>query len=256
IAHSEAAGVWRVEGGMHAFAQALRRLGEARGITIRMNTEVTRLEMQDGRVAAVHTRDGRLACDEAIFNGDPRALAKGLLGPVGRSAISPRPLEKRSLSANVWAFAAQAEMRGTDDLVHHNVFLCADPRTEFGPLAAHRTPEDATLYICAEDRGTGLTPPALERFEIIANAPPLEAHTPHHHPPTAKEIERCRQRTHRTLAQFGLTFDRPLPDAALTTPAAWEARFPASAGSLYGQSPHGLMAAFQRPTARTNVKGL
>ncbi|MEM6728285.1 MAG: FAD-dependent oxidoreductase, partial [Pseudomonadota bacterium] len=80
IAHSEAAGVWRVEGGMHAFAQALRRLGEARGITFRMNTKVTRLEMQGGRVAAVHTRDGRLACDEAIFNGDPRALAQGLLG--------------------------------------------------------------------------------------------------------------------------------------------------------------------------------
>ncbi|MEM6481684.1 MAG: FAD-dependent oxidoreductase, partial [Pseudomonadota bacterium] len=42
----------------------------------------------------------------------------------------------------------------------------------------------------------------------------------------------------------------------LTTPQQWETLFPGSCGSLYGQSPHGTMAAFQRPVARTKVKGL
>jgi 1-hydroxycarotenoid 3,4-desaturase len=32
--------------------------------------------------------------------------------------------------------------------------------------------------------------------------------------------------------------------------------FPGSDGSLYGRSPHGMMAAFARPTARTKTKGL
>ena len=32
--------------------------------------------------------------------------------------------------------------------------------------------------------------------------------------------------------------------------------FPASQGSLYGRSPHGMMAAFKRPTARTRCRGL
>jgi len=32
--------------------------------------------------------------------------------------------------------------------------------------------------------------------------------------------------------------------------------FPGSDGSLYGRSPHGMMAAFARPTARTQTTGL
>ena len=36
----------------------------------------------------------------------------------------------------------------------------------------------------------------------------------------------------------------------------FDALFPGSPGSLYGRSPHGMMAAFERPTARTTVPGL
>ena len=58
------------------------------------------------------------------------------------------------------------------------------------------------------------------------------------------------------MAQFGVSFS-PTPDATtVTTPQTFAQMFPASQGALYGQSPHGLMAAFQRPTARTAIKGL
>ncbi|MEL7301381.1 MAG: 1-hydroxycarotenoid 3,4-desaturase CrtD [Pseudomonadota bacterium] len=252
ISHSEAAGVWRVDGGMHQLALSLRRLAEAHGVTFRTRAEVTRVEVQDGSVSAVHTRDGRHPCTEAVFNGDPRALATGRLGPSAAKALDAAPLEKRSLSARVWAFAAAAK---GPELVHHNVFFAADPAAEFGALARGDMPEDATFYICAEDRGTGLTPPPLERFEIIMNAAPLDPRADADFP-AAKEIDTCRQRMLRTLAQFGLTFESSPPDGALTTPREWEAHFPGSAGSLYGQSPHGMMAAFARPTARTKLRGL
>jgi 1-hydroxycarotenoid 3,4-desaturase len=97
----------------------------------------------------------------------------------------------------------------------------------------------------------GADPPATERFEIIANAPPQRAeHSP-------RETPQCPTRSLETLARFGLHFT-PEPEAArsLTTPADFAALFPASLGALYGQSPHGMMAAFQRPTARTRVAGL
>ncbi|MEM8591543.1 MAG: 1-hydroxycarotenoid 3,4-desaturase CrtD [Pseudomonadota bacterium] len=252
ISHSEAAGVWRVEGGMHALALSLKALAEDRGVSFQTDAEVKRIEVQGGEVAAVHTADGRHPCDEAVFNGDPRALALGKLGASAASAVPAKPLENRSLSAQVLAFAAR--IKGPD-LVHHNVFFAQDPRDEFGPIARGRNPEFPTLYICAEDRGTGITPPDLERFEIIMNAPPLSL-SEKAADPTAKEKEACRQRTHRKLAQFGLTFESSLPDAALTIPREWDQLFPGSAGSLYGQSPHGMMAAFKRPTARTRLKGL
>ena len=250
ISHSEAAGVWRVKHGMHALALSLKALAEARGVRFHLGSEVTRIEMQHGRVGAVHTGDGRFPCDEAVFNGDPRALTLGKLGAVARQALPGLALEKRSLSARVWAFASGVSGA---DLVHHNVFFAGDPRAEFEPIATGQPPKDPTIYICAEDRGTGVTPPATERFEIIINAAPITAGDT---TPAAEEIETCRQQTLQTLDQFGLTFASSPPDRALTTPRQWEALFPGSAGSLYGQSPHGKMAAFQRPTARTRIPGL
>ena len=74
--------------------------------------------------------------------------------------------------------------------------------------------------------------------------------------PDPKEEATCRTQVFETLAQFGLDFPHPPPARALTTPAMFNQLFPESAGSLYGRSPHGLMAAFARPQAQTRIPGL
>ena len=247
IWHAEASGVWRVNGGMGALARALQAAAERLGVTFRFGEAAARLETQGGRLAAVHTSQGtRLICDSAVFNGDPRALATGLLGPAAQEEEPHKATEPRSLSANVWAFAA--EYTGPE-LAHHNVFFGADPRTEFDPIRAGQLPEDPTLYICAQDRGGDQTPPQTERFEIIMNAPPLPGGAP-------EDPETCRTRTFQTLARHGGAFSPEPGDQSVTTPAGFDRLFPASQGSLYGRSPHGLTAACDRPTARTSLPGL
>lgn len=247
IWHAEASGVWRVEGGMHRLARAMESVAAKLGAQFHYNVSVRRIEVQSGRVAAVQLAGGvRFPAARVVFNGDPRALGEGLLGAAARGAVRPRAFEPRSLSANVWTFAARSYGA---ELVHHNVFFGSDPAREFGPIARGRLPEDPTLYVCAQDRGTGSVLPELERFEIIMNAPPLPGGTP-------EDYDTCRIRTFRTLSARGLTFAPEPPDTALTTPAQFDRMFPASLGSLYGRSPHGLMSAFHRPTARTLVPGL
>ncbi|MEO1734282.1 MAG: FAD-dependent oxidoreductase, partial [Pseudomonadota bacterium] len=60
----------------------------------------------------------------------------------------------------------------------------------------------------------------------------------------------------RTMTHHGIRFD-PMPSLHhLTTETDFACLFPGSQGALYGQSPHGLTAAFKRPTARTPVKRL
>ncbi|MGI1662247.1 1-hydroxycarotenoid 3,4-desaturase CrtD [Palleronia sp. KMU-117] len=244
---AEERGVWRVEGGMHRLARAMAALAEGQGARFRFGARAVRVERQSGAVRAVHLEGGeRIGCDRVVFNGDPRALAAGLLGDGLRGAVADTGVNPRSLSARVWTFAATPQ---GPDLAHHNVFFGADPQAEFGPIARGRAPEDPTLYVCAQDRGMGLVPPDLERFEIIENAPPL----PH---ASAEETETCRTRTFQALARFGLRFSPAPPDGALTTPQGFETLFPASLGSLYGRSPSGMRAPFQRPTARTAVPGL
>lgn len=249
IWQAEENGVWVVEGGMHALALAISEQIRALGGTFRFNAHVDRILTDSHGVTGLALQDGSMIpADRVVFNGDPRALAQGKLGEAA-SIMAPQTLNKpRSLSAQVWAFAATP--KGLD-LAHHNVFFCADARADFGALDKGQRPKDTTLYLCAEDRGMGTTPPDLERFEIILNAPPTTQGAS-----DAGEYETCHQRTFRTLERFGLSFT-PEPDAtAVTTPAMFDRLFPGSAGSLYGQSPHGMTAALERPTARTPIKGL
>ncbi|NCO86611.1 MAG: phytoene desaturase [Rhodobacterales bacterium] len=248
IAHSEARGVWAVTGGMHRLAQTLEALARARGATFLYTTPAHRVEVQGGRASAVVTPQGRIAADAVLFNGDPRALATGLLGPGVTKAVKARPLEARSLSAYVHAFAATVS---GPPLAHHTVFFGDDPRAEFAALDQGARPTDATLYLCAQDRGAGAAPGGPERFEIILNGAPA-GETPE----TQEEIRQCQTQVFSRLERFGLTFTPAPGPESLTTPQGFARMFPGSRGSLYGQSPHGLTAGLARPRARTALAGL
>lgn len=253
IWHAEEQGVWAVQGGMQALARAVADLAVDKGAALRTGAEVSRIETAQGRVTGVTLLDGtRIPADVVVFNGDPRALATCALG-AGTAHVATQTLTAaRSLSARVWAFAATPQI-GPDgpDLAHHNVFFATDPDEEFSAIAAGGVPHDPSIYVCAQDRGHPAPPPALERFEIILNAAPLTtAQRPE------KEAQTCHQRTFPTLARRGLTFGPEPGLATLTTPSGFNRLFPASAGSLYGQSPHGMTASLKRPRARTAVAGL
>ena len=215
IWQAEANGVWVVEGGMHKLAQKLEELGRQRGARYRYNAHVARIHTDGERASAVELQDGtQLNAAAIVFNGDPRALATGRLGDACRGVAMSTRRDPRSLSAEVWAFAATPH---GPDLAHHNVFFRAVPKPEFDALAQGRHAEAPTLYICAQDRGMGHTPLDLERFEIIANAPALkDAGAP------GREFATCHNRVFGTLETFGLTFS-PMPDsAALSQPSTYE----------------------------------
>lgn len=243
---AEAQGVWAVTEGIQALAQALARAAETLGVRFHYATQARRITRQAGRVAHVESDQGHHPADIVVFNGDPRALTDGLLGEAAQTAL--KPPGKPSLSAWVWSFAATPEGPRAADLIHHNLFFTADAAAEFGPIGAGRMPERPTLYLNAQDRELG-TPPALERFQIIMNAP---ANSPDH----TDEDRTCHDRTFPPLAQMGLTFSPTPGPQALTRPKDLAARFPASLGSIYGASPEGALAAFQRPVARTSLPGL
>ena len=244
IWHAEAQGVWHVEGGMHQLAKAIEALAVLRGATFNYDAPVTAIEDN-----AIQVGGQRVEVDQVLFNGDPRALKDGFLGDAARDAVPSVATEPRSLSAYVHAFAAKAD--GVD-LAPHTVFFGGAPDGEFGPLKDSQMPHDPTLYICAQDRFGGARPDGQERFEIIMNGAPV----PDRLAADEKERQQCQALTFNRLASFGLTFSpQPTPDT-LTMPAQFAELFPMSNGSLYGRSPHGMMAAFKRPTARTKMKGL
>lgn len=250
IWEAERRGVWHVQGGMHRLAQAIETLARQKGATFHYDAHVSRIETQDGTPCAVQTERGRIEVDAVLFNGDPRALATGILGDAVSKVVAPRAVEPRSLSAQVQAFAATVE--GDFPLTAHNVFFADNPAREYVALAKGQLQSDPTLYICAQDRFVSAHPHGPERFEIILNAPPAADHSPI----PQKENDQCQTLIFERLAAFGLHFTPPPQASTLTGPHSFDALFPASNGSLYGRSPAGMMAAFARPTARTAMAGL
>ena len=250
IWQAEAAGVYTIRGGIAALVEAMAQVIRSLGGTIETDAPVRTIETDGRGVTGVTLADGRrLPTDTVVFNGDPRALATGLLGD-GTARVAPQTKRApRSYSAHVWAFASPVS---GPNLHHHNVFFSADEVQDFGTLRRGLLPDDTTLYICAQDRGFGTAAPPVERFEIILNAPATDGPPPD----PQREYEQCLTRTIPALKRWGLTFAETPKRHALTTPSGFAARFPATAGSIYGQSPHGTFAALNRPRAQTAVPGL
>ncbi len=252
IWHAEAAGVARVTGGMARVAQVLEALARARGATFLYDTPAQEIVVSDGAVSGVDLGEkGRLSAARVLFNGDPAALAEGLLGEPARRAARRRTRGQRSLSAWVWTFAASPGSQAP--LLHHNVFFSDGYRAEFDALfGARRLARDPTLYLYAQDRGGNAPPGIPERFQIIMNAPADgDLCTP-----SEQEIARWQTTVFTRLNEAGLNLTPPDPAQALTTPAGFARLFPGTGGAIYGAHPHGLTSTFRRPTARTRLPGL
>ncbi len=256
IAHVEAMGVWMIDGGIHALAEALRKLAEEQGVRFRMGTAVAEVLSERGRGArGVRLADGeQILADAVICNADPNAIAVGKFGGMAQRAVKPLAPGKRSLSALVWY--AHAETSGFD-LSHHNVFFSRDYAREFAQIASGEPPSEPTVYVCAIDRGGHdaiASVPAhggRERLQIIVNAP---ANGDTHSYPS-KETEQCTANMKATLQRCGLTLEADMPHQ-LATPAEWERLFPATGGALYGRASHGSAASFLRQGPRTRMPGL
>ena len=256
IWQAEASGVWVVKGGMHKLTQALQSVLQSQGVDIQTNAHVAGIETHEGRATGVTLENGtHIPCDILVHAGDPRALATGALGAQTKHIAKQTATAKRSFSARVLSFAATPQGPA---LAHHNVFFSSQPEDEFNDLMAGKIPQNPSFYICALDRGQGTTPPDLERFEIITNAP---ATGDTNAPTTAdttdpEDITKWLHQITQQMATHGMTFSPTPTTDTVTTAQAFGRMFPASQGALYGQSPHGLTAALNRPTARTSIPNL
>ena len=254
VAHVEQDGVWLVRGGMRRVADALQRVGEARGARYRFGCEVAEVLVEHGRANGVRLADGeRLEADAVVFNGDVAALSAGLLGESARHAapgIAPRD---RSLSALTWC--TRATTSGFD-LDHHNVFFAEDYSQEFESIfRQRRVTRSPTVYVCAQDRGASAPAPPVaggaERLLVLVNAPADgDRATFDAAWTTARERDAL-----ALLRSCGLRVGDDSQRIA-TTPADFERLYPASGGALYGAASVGAFSTFRRSGSTTRVPGL
>jgi len=237
IAHAEQLGVWQVAGGMHRLAEVFSARAQAAGAVFRYGARVRTIVARNGRVAGVELADSeRIEADHVIANADVGALDTGLFGAAAQSAVAGMMKgAARSLSAMTWAVTGDSS---GFPLAHHNVFFAKDYPAEFETLGKGRLPSDPTVYVCASGAG---------KFFLLVNA---AADTT----PTEAEVEQCLARTLQKLNKCGLKLE--IRNMAMTGPAQFGAKFPATGGALYGRALQGWRDSFARPGARTKLPGL
>jgi 1-hydroxycarotenoid 3,4-desaturase len=261
ITQVELDGVWRVQGGMHAVAQALMQLAQRLGARVRLGTRVAGIVVSGGRASGVRLADGEsLAADSVVYNGDVNALAQGVLGAAATPAAAPVARADRSLSAMTWSMHAAS--RGFP-LTMHNVFFDDDYASEFDDIFTRgRLPRRGTVYVCAQDRddAASLSSPlgdGRERLLALVNAPPLgDGPSAPDSALSEEELQRCEQRSFDLLRACGLTIHRTTHNTVRTAPQDFERLFPATGGALYGRASHGWMAQFKRPGSLSRLPGL
>ena len=246
VSHVEREGVWRIEGGMGALADALRKVAERLGVRFEFGSTVERVEIKGGRAKRVITSNGSHTATEVVLNVDASAAA-GLVPEAGVSRVRPG---KRSHSAITYCARAQTDF----PLAHHTVFFSEDYEREFEELAEGRVPYEPTTYICAPDRDDAGrwerdVPTGGERMLLLVNAPANGDTTNH-----AGEAERCRHRVTALLERCGMRAEWSASET--TTPTEFANMFPATGGALYGRINDGPFAGFERPGAATRIPNL
>jgi phytoene desaturase len=221
-------GTRHVEGGMHAVARALEEAVIDGGGEVRYGCEVRELDRRHGRVRAVVTDRGELACDAVVVAVD-RTQALGMLGRPPRRDAEP------SLSGLVWL----AGVRGADErLASHTVLFPEDYEAEFRDIRAGRHPRDPTLYISISSRTHPADAPAgHENRFIMANAPALPPHAAARDGEAADEGRRAMR---AVLARHALDPGADLVVERWLTPSTFAAF--GHRGSLYGAAPHGMLS--------------
>lgn len=233
IAHVEAMGVWRLDGGMASLAKALEGLALSLGVEFVYGRNVRDIETGSGRVTAVRDQYGeRYACDAIICNADSNAVAMKLFGDGAARGSTATTAAENSLSAITWCL--QAGSSGVA-LSHHSVFFSDDYIREFEDLKTGPA-GDPTVYVC--DQGD-------DRKLLLINAPAG----------ADLSSQDFQINMLNRLSACGLQLDWS-SKTLLRTPAEFAELYPATQGALYGRASHGWQSTFQRPQARTKVPGL
>jgi phytoene desaturase len=254
IAHVElTGGVWYPQGGIAQIARAMARLAREVGVEIMTNSDVTAIEVSQGRVTGVCCRDGRTGpAAQVIANVDVATLYDRLLPP----ATAPRrreSLKRRAVSCSGYVLLLGVEGLSTG-LAHHNIFFNRTYRHEFRDVFARGVPpDDPTVYVAITSKSdAGHAPPGCENWFVLVNAPPLGEHFD-----WATQETQYRQVVFATLKEHGHDLAGRVRSEARLTPLDIAQRTAAWRGALYGISSNQAINALRRPHNRCpDVKGL
>jgi phytoene desaturase len=211
------AGVFFPAGGMHSVPRALAGAAEKHGVRFRYGSEVTRVEVRDGRARAVATADGdRIEADAVVLNPDLPTAYRELLP----AALAPKRLARLRYSPSCVVLHV-GSTAGYTRTAHHNIHFGRSWRRTFDELIRDgRLMSDPSLLVTNPTRSDpSLAPAGRQTYYVLAPTPNLTAGID-----WAATGPRYRDELVATLEQRGYVgFGAGIEVERLVTPADWAA---------------------------------
>jgi len=255
IAHMQTEeGIWYPMQGTRAVPEALHKLAEKLGVTIRMATDVKSIETEQGAVTAVITTDGqRFGCDAVVSNCDAVRTYRELLGgKLGQKFQSTAKFEPACSGVVLYL----GLNRRYEQLLHHNFVFSHDAEEEFEAIYRKGQPApDPTAYVCAPAvTEPGVAPEGGEALYVLVHTPYLRpGHDWSKMFPAYRE--KILDKLEQTAGMTGLR-DAIVYESALT-PRDIHERYRVLNGAIYGLASHGkYIGAFKPGNRRKDVRGL
>lgn len=247
-------GIWYPKGGMIEICRSIARLAEKKGVEIRLNSPVAKIE---GNSAILELGE-RVTADAIIVNADLPYAERELLGqpanPPAQPYIGPRRSHlvprKGGRRYSCSAYMLYMDYRGElPDLLHHNVFFGPDFTANLEQIF-HRLelPDEPAFYAAITARSDAPKAPAgHENLYVLVPVPNLDR------PWT--DADGCDVRTKifdRLRKEVG--FD---PDKVVSlkdySPQDWSDELNLDRGAAFGLSHDFWQSAFFRPQNRSKV---
>lgn len=254
----EAFGAWHVRGGLGKIVEKVLARAEENGVQLRLNSSVTSIEDENGRVSALHLASGeRVAAQIIISNADAYHLYNSM---VRSSRVNQ---ERRALNRSTPSLSGFSILLGlapgSERVLenHHTVFFPDRYDDEFDAIfKANRPVSDPTIYICSPDDPEMVPKSGAENLFILVNAP-------RHEPKQGCDwlapgvIEQYGERIiEKLIARTGKDFRERIVVKRFRSPVDIETEYGSVGGSIYGPSSNGIRAAFRRAPNVSRLKGL
>ncbi|MFO0586436.1 MAG: phytoene desaturase [Polyangiaceae bacterium] len=232
-------------GGTGALVRGLVGLIEGQGGSVRLNTEVRQILVENGRARGVLLADGeRIASDVVVSNADSAWTYRHLVPASARKRWTDRKIERArySMSLFVWYFGTKVQY---PQVPHHMILL--GPRYK-GLLEdifnRHVLADDFSLYLhrpTATD--PALAPAGRDTFYVLSPVPNLTGSTD-----WRTETEQYRKRVEAYLERTVLPgLSSNVTASLVTNPLDFQDRLLSFRGAAFGIEPVLTQSAFFRP---------
>jgi phytoene desaturase len=169
-----ALGTWYPMGGMHQIVKAMVAIAEELGVEIKLNTEVTKINVRDKQAQSVETTQGTLEADFIIAGADYEHVDQHLVEKQHRN-YTEKYWDKRTMSPSSLLFYIGTNKRITG-IQHHNLFFDEDFEQHAADIYTDpKWPGKPLFYVsCASKTDDTVAPEGCENlFFLMPIAPGL-----------------------------------------------------------------------------------